>query len=278
MALLPHPIKATIEALLFVSEKPVSLEQIKEVLAEEARQKPKLFQASGAAFAEITTAEIQEAILELKKEYEDRQSALVIAEIAGGTQMLTAADYSGAVRIFYRTRHKEKLSKPALETLAIVAYKEPATRIEIELIRGVNCDGVMAHLLEKGLIKIVGRRDVPGRPFLYGTTKQFLEYFGLKSLNDLPKLEEFAASKPQGEPISPLVQEQVSTFLKEAQEFTAVESIEKTISPADAELKRDDGMSSHRNFKNEIPIPPPLLRFAKQSGGGNRNFVFEIPM
>jgi len=100
------------------------------------------------------------------------------------------------VRDFYKTKHKEKLSKPALETLAIVAYKQPVSRAEIELIRGVNSDGVVVHLIEKELIKIVGRKDIPGRPFLYGTTKQFLEYFGLKSLDDLPKLEEFPDLQP----------------------------------------------------------------------------------
>jgi segregation and condensation protein B len=83
-----------------------------------------------------------------------------------------------------------------LESLAIVAYKQPVTRGDIEVIRGVNSDGVVGHLLERELIKIVGRKDVPGKPYLYGTTKQFLEYFGLKSLNSLPKLEEFSTLEP----------------------------------------------------------------------------------
>ena len=168
-------IKGTIEAILFVCEKPVTVDQIKEVIEG------------------VDGASIKETILALQKEYEERQSGIVIVEIAGGFQMLTNSQYALAIRKFFKTRHKEKLSRPALETLAIIAYKQPVSRLDIELIRGVNSDGVTDHLLAKGLVKIVGRKDVPGRPYLYGTTKQFLEYFGLKSLSDLPKIEDFTS-------------------------------------------------------------------------------------
>ncbi len=166
-------LKGVIEALLFVNEKPVTLEQIKRALET------------------LNVAEIKASIQSLSAEYETRQSGMKIVEIAGGYQMLSNPGYVSYIRDFYKTKHKEKLSKPALETLAIVAYKQPVTRTEVELIRGVNSDGVIAHLLTKELVKPVGRKDVPGRPFLYGTTRQFLEYFGLKSLEDLPTLEEF---------------------------------------------------------------------------------------
>jgi segregation and condensation protein B len=168
-------IKGIIEAILFISEKPVVLEQIKE------------------AVEGVDTRDIREIINILKSEYAQRKSGIAIVEIAGGFQMLTNSDYAMYIKKFYHSRHKEKLSKPALETLAIVAYKQPVTRLDIELIRGVNSDGVMIHLLDKGLVKIVGRKDVPGRPYMYGTTKEFLEYFGLKSLEDLPKLEDFSS-------------------------------------------------------------------------------------
>ena len=105
--------------------------------------------------------------------------------------MLSNSHAAAYIREFYKTKPKEKLSRPALESLAIIAYKQPVGRAEVEVIRGVNSDGTIAHLLNKGLIKITGRKEVPGRPFLYGTTKEFLEYFGLKSLEDLPKIEEF---------------------------------------------------------------------------------------
>jgi segregation and condensation protein B len=103
--------------------------------------------------------------------------------------MLSNSHAAGYIREFYKTKSKEKLSRPSLESLAIIAYKQPVSRADLEIIRGVNCDGTVAHLLNKGLIEIVGRKEVPGRPFLYGTTKSFLEYFGLRSLEDLPKLE-----------------------------------------------------------------------------------------
>lgn len=167
-------VKGIIEALLLTTEKPLAVEQVKEII-------------DGG-----TVNDVREAMLNLQKDYQDRKSGMVIMEIAGGFQMLTNPDYAMYVKKFYRTKHKEKLSKPALETLAIVAYKQPVSRLDVELIRGVNCDGVILHLLGKELIEEAGRKDVPGRPYIYGTTKQFLEYFGLKSLEGLPKLEDFA--------------------------------------------------------------------------------------
>ena len=171
-------LKGVVEALLFVNERPVTLDQIRRVLGI------------------LNAAEIKQAVQSLGAEYEARQSGMKIVEIAGGYQMLSNPAYVGHIRDFYKTKHKERLSKPALETLAIVAYKQPVTRTDVELIRGVNSDGVIAHLLTKELVKPVGRKDVPGRPFLYGTTRQFLEYFGLKSLEDLPALEEFPDLTP----------------------------------------------------------------------------------
>jgi segregation and condensation protein B len=166
--------KSAIEALLFVSEKPVILDQLKEV------------------FPELKPSQIHDLIKELQEEYHNREAGMVVVEIAGGFQMLSNSHAATYIREFYKTKTKEKLSRPALESLAIIAYKQPVGRAEVEIIRGVNSDGTIAHLLNKGLIKITGRKEVPGRPFLYATTKEFLEYFGLKSLEDLPKMEEFA--------------------------------------------------------------------------------------
>ena len=166
--------KSAIEALLFVSEKPVVLDQLKEV------------------FPELKPTQIHDLIKLLQDEHVNRESGMVIVEIAGGFQMLSNSHAAPYIREFYKTKTKEKLSRPALESLAIIAYKQPVGRAEVEVIRGVNSDGTIAHLLNKGLIKITGRKEVPGRPFLYATTKEFLEYFGLKSLEDMPKMEEFA--------------------------------------------------------------------------------------
>jgi segregation and condensation protein B len=143
--------------------------------------------------------EIRKLLKALQADYEKSDRGMMIREIAGGYQMLSNSQYAEYVRNFFKTRVKEKLSRPALEALAIAAYRQPVSRADIEVIRGVNSDGVVTNLLEKGLIKIVGRKDVPGRPFLYGTAKAFLEYFGLKSLKDLPKLEDVSELLRAGE-------------------------------------------------------------------------------
>ena len=180
-------IKGAIEAILFISEKPVALDQLKELIDT----------ASGL--------EIKKIIKEMVSEYEENKRGMGVIEIAGGYQMLSSPHYSSYVRSFFKTRVKEKLTRPSLETLAIIAYKQPVSRADIEVIRGVNSDGVTTHLMNKGLIKIIGRKDVPGRPYLYGITKLFLEYFGLKSLQDLPKLEDFAdAMISKAEKVIPL--------------------------------------------------------------------------
>lgn len=171
-------LKAVVEALLFASEKPLVLEQIKNVLDN------------------LETDEIRLILEELKSEYEQTNRGIRVVEIAGGFQMVTHPGLSPFLKKLYKNRFTEKLSKPALETLAIVAYKQPVTRLEIESLRNVNIDGVVKNLLDKGLIRITGRKKAPGRPCVYGTTRQFLEYFGLKSLDELPKIESFNNALP----------------------------------------------------------------------------------
>ncbi len=171
--------KGAVEALLFISDKPITVDQMREALET------------------LEPSEIKALVAAIEKEYAETDRGMRIVEIAGGFQMLSSPQYAEYIRNLFKTRVKEKLSRPALEALAISAYRQPVSRSDIEMIRGVNSDGVVTHLLEKGLIKIVGRKDVPGRPFLYGTTKAFLEYFGLKELKDLPKLEDFAATIDQ---------------------------------------------------------------------------------
>ncbi|OGX15898.1 MAG: SMC-Scp complex subunit ScpB [Omnitrophica WOR_2 bacterium RBG_13_41_10] len=165
-------IKTVIEALLFVSERPLALERIKEVLG-------------------LDTVGIRKKLEELQAEYETANRGMRIIEIAGGFQMITAPALAVFLKKLYKNRRSERLSKPALETLAIIAYKQPLTKLEIGSIRNVNIDGLMQNLLEKGLVRICGRKKAPGRPFVYGTTRQFLEYFGLKSLEELPKIDNF---------------------------------------------------------------------------------------
>ncbi|MCQ9205104.1 MAG: SMC-Scp complex subunit ScpB [Omnitrophica bacterium] len=167
-------IKSTVESLLFINEKPIEMNELRQIL-------------------ETDKKETVQALEELIQEYKQRKSGVCIVKVAGGYQMCSAPENEPWVKRMCQERSKQKLSIASLETLAIVAYKQPITRIEIEAIRGVNIDGVMRKLSELGLVKIIGRKDVVGKPFLYATTRKFLEYFGINSLMDLPKLEDFIA-------------------------------------------------------------------------------------
>jgi segregation and condensation protein B len=159
--------KAVLEALLFVAGEPVALGSIIKA-------------------AEMQESEAKRLMGELILDYKDRNSGIKIVEIADGYQMVTDPDLAIWIKRFKNINQTNKLSQPALETLAIIAYKQPITKLEIDQLRGVNSDGAVKSLLDKRLIKIIGKKETPGRPFLYGTTKEFLQYFGLKNLADLP--------------------------------------------------------------------------------------------
>ena len=184
--------KSVIEALLLASEKPLPLDKIREILDN------------------LPTQEALKLIEELKLEYEQANRGMRIAEIAGGFQMITAPNFAPFLKKLFKSRNTDRLSKPALETLAIIAYKQPLTKSEIELLRDVNVDGVMKNLIDKNLIRICGRKKVPGNPYVYGTTRLFLEYFGLKSLKDLPRIEEFSALAEKKELIDVTVEEEIA--------------------------------------------------------------------
>jgi len=167
-------LRGIIETLLFITDKPLSVKKIVELIEDQ----------------EVTEEVVQQLIDELATDYL-KISALEIRHVAEGYQIATKPEYSEYVRRLYRERTALRLSPAALETLAIIAYRQPVTKAEIEETRGVDCSGVLETLLEKKLIKIVGRKEVIGRPLLYGTTQEFLKYFGLTSLSDLPPLEQF---------------------------------------------------------------------------------------
>lgn len=162
---------SVLEALLFLSGELLLISAIKDVI-------------------ELPEPEIKRLMEELMAEYKNRNTGLLIVEIANGYQMVTNPQYADWVKKFRSIHISSKLSVPALETLAIMAYKQPIIRAEIEQLRGVNSDSAIRTLLERRLIKIMGRKEVPGRPFLYGTTREFLQYFGLKDLTELPTLKE----------------------------------------------------------------------------------------
>lgn len=165
-------IKGIAEALLFLSEKPIQL---------------KLF----TTFFNINDNEMREILSELSNDYKSRNSGILIINIEDAYQMVTNPEYGDWIKIFKKININNKLSEQALETLAIIAYKQPITKAEIETIRGVNSEYALKTLLDKKLIKIVGKKEVPGRPFIYGTTKEFLKLFGISSLKELPEISKF---------------------------------------------------------------------------------------
>jgi segregation and condensation protein B len=164
-------LKSIIESLLFVADGPQTLHRIGEVLDQADRQA------------------IQGVLSELQAEYESQNRGIRLVEVAGGYQLRTARANADWVKKFLGGR-PARMGKATLETLAIVAYRQPITKAEVEAIRGVDVDGVIATLLERNLIRAVARKDVPGRPFLYGTTPEFLQLFNLKDLSHLPTLKE----------------------------------------------------------------------------------------
>jgi segregation and condensation protein B len=166
-------LKAILEALIFASPDPLTPKALYKLLDSEPRE------------------DVKAAIEELKKDY-DRPGGLQLVEVAGGYQIVTRPDLHEWVRRLFHERSTQKLSLQSLETLAVIAYKQPITALEITEVRGVNTSGVLNTLLERHLIKIVGRKQVVGRPFLYATTKEFLIRFGLNDLSDLPKVEDMA--------------------------------------------------------------------------------------
>jgi len=167
-------LKAILEALIFASPDPMTPKAMCKLLDSEPKE------------------EVLAAIAELKQDYEQRPCGLQLVEVAGGYQIVTRSDLHEWVRRLFHERTTQKLTVQGLETLAVIAYRQPITAAEITDVRGVNTSGVLNTLLERHLIKIVGRKPVVGRPFMYATTKEFLIRFGLNDLTDLPKVEDMA--------------------------------------------------------------------------------------
>ena len=165
-------LKQIVEALIFASDVPLSAEQIK------------------TSIGETTVSEVKKAVETLNIEYSQTNRAFHIIQVAGGFQIVTRETYAQWVKKLFQKRIKSKLSPAALETLSVIAFKQPVTKSTIEAIRGVNCDGVVRTLLERKLITISGRSEGPGKALLYRTTKEFLRYFGINDISDLPKPRE----------------------------------------------------------------------------------------
>ncbi len=168
----PTQIKSILEAILFAANEPISIKQFTQVLGD------------------VSTHDIREQLIALEDDYQAANRSFQLIEIANGFQVCSRPEYRDWIEKFYTRQVRVRLSPPALETLAIVAYKQPVTRTEVEEIRGVNSDSVVNSLIQKGLIRIAGRKPGQGRSLLFATTDRFLEQFGLKNLSELPSIEE----------------------------------------------------------------------------------------
>jgi len=169
----PEALQAAIEAVIFAAGEPVDPRDI------------------AAAFGGMEEKQVVDALERLSRAYEERQEGLLLERVAGGFRLATRPGLGSWVRRFFRQRNRTRLSPAALETLAIVAYRQPVTAPEIQAIRGVDPSGALKSLLEKKMLRILGKKKVVGNPFLYGTTKDFLVHFGLNNLEDLPSIQQF---------------------------------------------------------------------------------------
>ena len=210
-------LKAIVENILLASDQPVTPDDLQSTLMNGTEK-----------------AELRSLLEELQEEYQSRN--LRIDEVAGGYQLCTRTEYSDWVRKFLKLDKTTKLSQPSLDTLSIIAYKQPLTKQEVEEIRGVDCGGVIRTLLDKKIVALAGRKKVPGRPIMYRTTRKFLEYFGLKDLADLPTLEDLQ-DELQGE-LESNVQEEMDFNTSREQNPSPEGGVEDSIQPVNEDPPR----------------------------------------
>jgi segregation and condensation protein B len=225
----PERVRAVVETLLFLAERPLTIEEIR--------------QATG-----VEAARLEKALDQLTGHYREGPCGIVLHEVAGGWQLRSSPDNSAFARRFLKVK-PQRLTRAALETLAIVAYRQPVTRPEVEEIRGVDSGAVVKALLERKLVKILGKKEEPGRPILYGTSREFLEFFALKDLASLPTLREFhelsvehreIVEKQEEPPMTGLVEELTDPSLlahleaKRAESDAALDDLEKAMAKAES--------------------------------------------
>ena len=170
-----------IEALIFASEQSIRIEEI-------------IYCLQAAFEHDFTTEEVNKLLINIKEKYKNEKLAIELVNISNGYQFLTKKEYHAIISMLQLQRSKKKLSQAALETLAIVAYKQPVTKPDVEQIRGVNCDYSIQKLLEKELITIIGKSEAIGKPILYGTSPVFMDYFGINSIKELPHIKELTTN------------------------------------------------------------------------------------
>lgn len=261
--------EAVVEAILFVANEPVSRDKLLEVFAENERE---------------AAAEALEAVVERYRESPVR--GVVIDEVAGGLRLVSRPDLHGYLRRFFEVTGTNKLTMPALESLSIIAYRQPVTAPEIQELRGVSSSGVLKKLLERRLIRIAGRKEVVGKPFLYATTREFLQHFGLRSLKELPPLEHFEelfggdvvadSENAEPDPEEELLREEAEVADRddEAAERAEVEAIDAERAAAEeAEEMTEDSPAADAEVEAESPQPEaapeePAEAVSSSSGEG----------
>ena len=217
----PTKLKQVITAVLFASEDPVSPRKLSAILDD------------------VPIEAIHAAIDELKEEFKASTPSILVEHVAGGVQLSTNPEYAEYVSRIYSGKRKQRLSKAAMETLAIIAYKQSITRADVENVRGVGCGGVVTTLMERNLVRITGKAKVLGAPFLYGTTPEFLEYLGLNSLKDLPSMEQLEALLAREEEV--VAQENAADLAPPEDEVDDASTTEAADPPADAPAGRVEG-------------------------------------
>jgi len=227
-----------LEAVLLISDRPLLLGQVREVL--------------GEGWGE---AKIRNLFSELKAEYAEGKHGIQIVEVASGYQFVTHPDlYPHVAKLNKRVR-AIRFSKPSLESLAIIAYRQPITRAEIEQIRGVDCSGVLETLIRPGFIKVVGRKEVAGRPLLYATTVEFQEHFGLKGLDDLPSLEKLQGEQEMiKEVVGVMAAEQEQAAEAQVEEARAQRIAEEEAAEAAQEQKAEDDLQAETETESETEV------------------------
>jgi segregation and condensation protein B len=249
-------VRTVVETLLFLAERPLGVEEIRLATGVEAPR-------------------IEKALDQISGHHRDGISGIVLHEVAGGWQLRTSPDNSDFARRFLRVK-PQRLTRAALETLAIIAYRQPVTRPEIEEIRGVDCGAVVKALLERRLVKILGKKEEPGRPILYGTTREFLEFFSLKDLASLPTLREFhelseehrdivekAPEAPAPEPIAGIVDDlrdeelRADLEAKRAEGDAALEELERAIDQADERARSAEAALAEKKKADEADDAGP---------------------
>lgn len=233
-------LKEIIGSLLFASKEPVNVQQIRRVLVNTAEEE----KGATKDFAKATPADIKQAVELLARDLEKAKLGFVITEVAKGYRLENQTRCGPWLREHLNKSKANRLSRPALETLAIIAYRQPVTRQDIEAVRGVAVDAIVKNLLELQLIKVIGRSDLPGRPWLFGTTQQFLLHFGIRDIVDLPNIEELkkmkekqAAEKPAPQPDAESGEEEESAEEKGSEKSS--ESAEPS-DPAPDDLDEDE--------------------------------------